>query len=61
MQFSLYFYRFIEKIPRGLDFYFPYLDKILVFPRSHEDRENHFNQIFTKMWDNGILIYIANV
>jgi hypothetical protein len=50
------FQRFIDGILRGLDFYFAYIDDILVFSRSHEDHERHLRAIFGRLQMYGILI-----
>jgi hypothetical protein len=41
------FQRFVDDILRGLDFYFSYVDDILVSSRSLEDHERHLRTIFT--------------
>jgi hypothetical protein len=50
------FHRFMDDIPRGLDFCFAYVDNILVFSRSHEDHERHLRAILGRRQTYGILI-----
>jgi hypothetical protein len=49
------FERFMD-ILWGLDFYFAYLDDILVFSRSLEEHEKHLRTLFDQLQRYGILI-----
>jgi hypothetical protein len=42
------FQRFMDNIMQGLDFCFEYLDDILLFSRSLEERKQHLCTIFNQ-------------
>ncbi|GBO34755.1 Transposon Ty3-I Gag-Pol polyprotein [Araneus ventricosus] len=43
------FQRFIHEVLRGLDFVFPYLDDILIAPKSSQEHEIHLNLVLERL------------
>jgi hypothetical protein len=50
------FQRFMDNILRGLEFFFAYLDDILLFSRSLEVHEQHLRTLFNEHQRYGIII-----
>jgi hypothetical protein len=50
------FQRFMDEVLRGLEFYFAYLDDILVYSRSLEEHERHLRVLFGRLHTYGIII-----
>ena len=50
------FQRFMDKILRGFDFCFAYIDIVLVFSRSPQEYERHLRTLFTQLQAYGILL-----
>ena len=50
------FQRFIDHVTRGLDFVFVYLDDLLVTSPDHRTHKKHFNILFTRLAEYGIII-----
>jgi len=50
------FQRFMDEILKDLDFCFVYLDDILVFSRSSEERDQQLRTLLTKLQTYGILL-----
>ena len=50
------FQSFIDRVTRGLDFVFVYLDKLLVTSPDHRTHKNHLKIIFTRLAEYGIII-----
>jgi cleavage and polyadenylation specificity factor subunit 1 len=53
-------HRFMDDILLGLDFYFAYLNDILVFPRSLVEHEQYLRALFTQLQRYGTIINPAN-
>ena len=50
------FQRFIDHVTRGLDFVFVYLDDLLVTSPDHRTHKKHFEILFTRLAEYGIII-----
>ncbi|GBO98535.1 hypothetical protein EVAR_1038_1 [Eumeta japonica] len=50
------FQRFIDEVLRGLDFYYSFIDDILVFSKTHIEHEKHLRCLFQRVKEYGILV-----
>ena len=50
------FQRFMDEILKDFDFYFAYIDDILVFSRSPQEHDQHLRNLFTQLQNYGILL-----
>ena len=50
------FQRFMDEIMRKFDFFFAYIDDILVYSRSPEEHERHLRTLFRQLQAYGILL-----
>ena len=42
----------INETLKGLDFYFAYLDDIIIYSRTGKEHLDHIKQIFDRLWKN---------
>ena len=50
------FQRFIDHVKRGLDFFFVYLDDLLVTSSDHKTHKKHLRILFARLFEYGIII-----
>jgi len=55
------FQRFMDEILREFDFCFTYSDDTLVYSRSPEQHERHFQTLFRQLQAYGVVLIPANV
>ena len=51
------FQRFMDQVVRGLDFVVVYIDDILVASSSHEQHQEHLQELFTRLQEHGLKIH----
>jgi hypothetical protein len=56
---ALTFQRFIDKVLRGLEFYYAYIDYILIAALSQEEHLNHLRTLFQRLEKYGVVVNLG--